>query len=185
MELNAHMLINVYRKLRQKNCLSLFIPELFSSQPCESFFRCARSLTSTQSTVINFTTKQFLAKIKRIEIIIALSAKYKEKKFTSNFPEVPVITDDEIFNLIISAKEEADKKLSELGVENPKEFMKIALENEKQKVKIEEKNFEDEDSELEELCYDENDDDIIEESSGYLEETRPGKSKKMYNFDPD
>lgn len=186
MELNGHMLINVYRKLRDSGKLSLFIPELFSSQPCESFFRCARSLTSTQSTVINFTTKQFLDKIKRIDTIISLSTEYKNAKDLPLF-EVPYVTDDSLYHLIVVAKSQADAKLSELGIELQDEFSRIALEPEKRKCKKEE-----DDSDMEMECDVEedsleNDDVLIEDASGYLEEARQAgklyETKKKINTD--
>lgn len=171
MELNAHMLVNAYRCLRDANKLHLFIPELFSSQPCESFFRCARSLTSTQSTVINFTTMQFLQKIKRIDCMIDLSSKYKEKKNINFDSEVPALTDESIFNLIMTAKEQADEKISALEINNPKEFIRIALENEKKKVKKEKEGTKMENLSLEEIISTDNEDDLIADASGFLEET--------------
>lgn len=42
-------------------------PELLQSQTCEAFFRTARSFTSTESTVINFTMMGFESKLNRIQ----------------------------------------------------------------------------------------------------------------------
>lgn len=51
-ELNAHGLMIMIE--RHRNTPKLICPWLYSSQPCEKFFRQTRSMTSTQSTVVNF-----------------------------------------------------------------------------------------------------------------------------------
>lgn len=65
-ELNAYSLINFICKFNDNNEQQLFLPFLFNYQKYESFFRHARSLTSTQSTVVNssvnFTLLDFLQK---------------------------------------------------------------------------------------------------------------------------
>jgi hypothetical protein len=79
-ELNAHCLIYVYLLIEQK-----LIPEstassmhLFSSQPCENVFRDARALSGIYSTRINFTMKQFLQRINKLNALTEL------KQFESN-----------------------------------------------------------------------------------------------------
>ena len=61
-ELNAHNLIKLVKNFQE---LPDYQPEMFvladcSSQNCEKLFRSARSLSSTFSTVINFSTKDFI-----------------------------------------------------------------------------------------------------------------------------
>jgi hypothetical protein len=52
-ELNAHAMLLLLIKLEDKK--NLFITEYFnSSQACESFFRRLRSMTTTESTIINY-----------------------------------------------------------------------------------------------------------------------------------
>lgn len=185
-ELNAHMLINVYIHLRDLNKLELFLPELFNSQACENFFRCARSLTSTQSTVINFTTLQFLHKIKRIETIIELSSKFKETKSINNLINVPALSNDSICQIVLAAQKKADETLQELGIQPSYDHWHIGLEIEKSMTKKEEINDNKDDetddtNELDELFQSDNEDDLIEDSSGYLEAPRSGKFfKKFY-----
>lgn len=69
--MNAHTLIFISILIDQK-----LIPEsvaksihLFSSQPCESIFRDARSLSGIYSTRINFTIKQFLQRINKLNAL--------------------------------------------------------------------------------------------------------------------
>lgn len=81
-QINAHMILALYRKLRDKNQLQYFLPSLYNSQTCESFFRLARSFTTTQSTVINFSVYQFLHRLKRIQVAEDLQAKFSKGKYS-------------------------------------------------------------------------------------------------------
>lgn len=67
-ELNGHAMIKIIRRLRDEGLPELFIPELFSSQACEKFFRAARSLCATFATVVNFDLLEFLRRLRRIEL---------------------------------------------------------------------------------------------------------------------
>lgn len=68
LELNAHALVQMVRYLRETDNQELWKPWLWSSQPCESFFRSARSMTSTYSTIINFSMLGFLHRVRRIDL---------------------------------------------------------------------------------------------------------------------
>ncbi len=69
-ELNAHVLtfilLLVLNKRLPVESLNIF---LFSSQPCENIFRCARALTGPFSSMTTFTLQQFLAKTRKISIL--------------------------------------------------------------------------------------------------------------------
>lgn len=67
-ELNAHSLVMLMVYLKQNNMSQLFMPYLFSSQPCESFFRKIRSFTSTYSTVANCSIKEIIGRINKIQL---------------------------------------------------------------------------------------------------------------------
>lgn len=90
-ELNAHGLVQLMVKLSDRP--HLFLPELFSSQPCESTFRQFRSFSSTYSTVINSTVKESISRISKIqlqnEIMNTLS-----KNFTFPGLKTPSVTED-------------------------------------------------------------------------------------------
>lgn len=66
-ELNAHALITIIERLRDTGNEQYFLPWLFSSQTCESFFRATRSMTSTFSTIVNFSLLDILNRVKRIQ----------------------------------------------------------------------------------------------------------------------
>lgn len=51
LEINAKALLDAIDLLKTLDSPELFLPWLFSSQACESFFRSLRSLSSTYSTI--------------------------------------------------------------------------------------------------------------------------------------
>ncbi|KAF5280410.1 hypothetical protein FQR65_LT03219 [Abscondita terminalis] len=72
-ELNAHTLIKIILLFKSKfieniDTDMLYLPNM-SSQPCEKLFRTARSMTSTYSTMINFSIKDLSYRIGRIHTI--------------------------------------------------------------------------------------------------------------------
>lgn len=69
LEMNAHSLVCVLVYLKESNQPSLFVPNQFNSQACETFYRQIRSLTSTNSTVANCSMNEILHRIKRIQIL--------------------------------------------------------------------------------------------------------------------
>ncbi|KAK3907741.1 hypothetical protein KUF71_018377 [Frankliniella fusca] len=78
-EIIAHTITMLIVKFREESTPEYFLVELLGSQPCEGYFRLARSMTSTQSTVINFCMKEFLARVKRIDVLNLVSSKLSEK----------------------------------------------------------------------------------------------------------
>lgn len=68
MELNAHSMVSILLYLKENDLTHLFSSNLFCSQPCESFYRQLRSQTSTYSTVTNFTAKEILGRIGRVQL---------------------------------------------------------------------------------------------------------------------
>nr|CAI5818584.1 unnamed protein product [Callosobruchus analis] len=77
-ELNAHYLLKMIKICRDIGNPSLFMPTLFSSQSCEKMFRAARSITSTFSTVINFSIKDLIERIQRIRLILKITSDLKD-----------------------------------------------------------------------------------------------------------
>lgn len=131
LEILAHSIILAIIKLRNENREHLFLPWLWTSQPCESYFRAARSLTSTESTQLNFTLKDFLvSRCPRIDASIHLTAKgcedgieypRQKKAFDSaNVEECVFIpktlpTNEEIEAEVERGRRDAENTLQELG----------------------------------------------------------------------
>lgn len=67
-EINAHSLVLLITKLRALNRPDLMLTHLLGSQSCESTFRLLRSMTTTQSTVINFNMLEMIHRLRRIEL---------------------------------------------------------------------------------------------------------------------
>lgn len=123
-ELNAHSLLNLICRLRDRKEEYLFLPYLFNSQKCEQYFRHARSLTSTQSTVVNFNLLEFLQRSKRIQIQENLSCKLKDSFVSPRYKQTSTClnepfefpTNDEIFKIVEDARENATKHLLEVCI---------------------------------------------------------------------
>ncbi len=58
-EINAHFIVLAANKLNKENLPQLFLPWRMSSQSCEGFFRCTRSVSSSGSSQTNFTSLEF------------------------------------------------------------------------------------------------------------------------------
>lgn len=66
LELNAHALVSTIIYFRDNGIAESFLPWMFGSQACEKIFRAVRSLSSTYSTVVNFSMLELVHKINRI-----------------------------------------------------------------------------------------------------------------------
>lgn len=65
-------LLSLVKKFRNSTCCLrpyIFIPWHYSSQTCEELFRTTRSMTSTYSTVVNFSMNDILKRLTRIELL--------------------------------------------------------------------------------------------------------------------
>jgi hypothetical protein len=72
-EINALALVMLITKLRDTP--QLFKPWLFSSQPCESYFKACRSFTSVGSTQLNFTLLDFIySRCRKVDVSLRLTA---------------------------------------------------------------------------------------------------------------
>ncbi|KAK3919968.1 Phosphoserine aminotransferase [Frankliniella fusca] len=83
-EINAHGLIQIIRNLRDLEQHELFLPWLFSSQPCEESFRRFRSQTSTYSTVVNFSILELTHRVRRTDF---LAESFNNLKDVMKFPQ--------------------------------------------------------------------------------------------------
>nr|CAH0107496.1 unnamed protein product [Daphnia galeata] len=81
-EINAHCFVLAILELSDRP--EDFKPWHISSQPAESYFRSARSVSSSGSTKVNFTAREcFVTRFARVDAHIALTA--KGAKYGLNF----------------------------------------------------------------------------------------------------
>lgn len=99
-EINAHNLVKIILYLRENDACHLFQPQLFTSQPCESGFRQMRSMTTTESTVVNCTVKEMLERLNKIQL------QNEIKQSLSGSLKFPRIAD----NIAMSGPEELPSK---------------------------------------------------------------------------
>lgn len=101
----------------------LFIPSLFQSQACESFFRQVRSMSTVYFTVTNCTIRDLIKKINRIElqseIAILSDLEFPRIKKThdadfENTYELP--TEEEIVDQIEQCQHEAIQYAEKIGM---------------------------------------------------------------------
>lgn len=81
LELNAANMLVLARKLRDNNDDKYFLPWLFQSQTCESYFRLLRSFTPNQSTITNFHGLEGQYKMTKVQTMIDLGLSLSEKGF--------------------------------------------------------------------------------------------------------
>ena len=133
-ELNAHSLIVLIRTLRDEipNGSNFFLPWLLGSQPYESTFRAARSMTGTYSTIVNFSLLGFLQWLHKLQILLQLETESSETQII--YPRVEKnlakigdsnqgkqfdlssLTDDDIAKAVEEAESEALKSMNDLGM---------------------------------------------------------------------
>ncbi|CAF4549539.1 unnamed protein product [Rotaria socialis] len=82
------LLINKPFEIKQQDLSkqTLINIHLFNSQPCESLFRDARSLSSTFSTLANFAVKDFIGRSQKISILNQLKHNQSEKDLSVPIP---------------------------------------------------------------------------------------------------
>jgi hypothetical protein len=72
--------LNIICDFRDKPLLTneIFLPYLFGSQPCGKIFRTTTSMTSTLSTVVNYSIKDIMRRLDRIKRINSILYDLKE-----------------------------------------------------------------------------------------------------------
>lgn len=136
MEHNAHAMVLIILFLNASNQPHLFKPWLYSSQPCEGFYRQLRSFTPCFSQITNCTVKEMLYRIHRIglqndisndssnNIIFPEKLKKKNHEQANDFT-LPI--KDEISTEIFKAKTKAIDDAITLGLMNENERTNIDL----------------------------------------------------------
>lgn len=121
-EINGHSLLSILNKCREKKTPHLFIPALMTSQPCEKYFRRTRSMTSTYSTIINYSMFEILHRAKRslgVSTIMNEIDEYaqfprKESKKVQHIP-TSLPSEEEVFEVITLALNDARDDILSLG----------------------------------------------------------------------
>lgn len=124
-EINGHSLVHLIIQLRERNEPQFLLPLLMSSQPCESTYRQLRSMTTTNSTVINFNMFDMIHRLQKIELqneIFAAAPDYIKFPRLQSKKEKMVLpttlpSNENIISLIENAKELAIKDLSDVGID--------------------------------------------------------------------
>lgn len=124
-EINAHSLVFMLLYLKKHQLTHLFFPHKYSSQPCESFYRQLRSLSSVNSTVVNFSMKEILHRISRIQLLNDISNdkdsgfSYPKQISSDHFTEATnheFPTEHQIIETIQKCKTEAIREAVKVGL---------------------------------------------------------------------
>lgn len=125
LEINAHNLVCIVRKFRDENKSDLFIPSLFSSQPCEEIFRKMRSLGTINFTKINFTLLELFHLVGRVELMNEIVYSKlantpvsfpRDKMDKVNVKHHNLPSDSEIQFTILTARKRAIENASKFGM---------------------------------------------------------------------
>lgn len=126
-EQNAHSLVLMLLYLKKNKLTHLFHSYMFCSQPCESFYRQLRSLTTVNSTVVNFSVKEIIHRISRIQLLSDISNDkdsgfiYPETLSSCNFSD-PNFSDgafptqNEIIKIIQDCRDTAIQQAVRIGL---------------------------------------------------------------------
>ncbi|GAB0093294.1 hypothetical protein DMENIID0001_083760 [Sergentomyia squamirostris] len=149
-ELNAHSFVAALVQSRDLHGHKYFIPSLHNSQNCENHFRTARSMSTTGSTVINFSMLDFTYKSRRINTLEMLSndingqfilPRWKTYEH-ENEEGGPLPSNETLEKIINIAKKDALEQLRDVGIMVPTHSI--------DKPQIQEFDDEDEDTDAEE-----------------------------------
>lgn len=131
-EINAHALVVLMRQFStnsEKLRPEMFLPWLMSSQPCEQIFRSTRSMTSTFSTVVNYSMLEIIQRIRRIQFLQDVVNDLKDSycfprenvsrlgySRNENNPSSENINDDDIEKIVMSALDDALETMKDVGI---------------------------------------------------------------------
>jgi hypothetical protein len=123
-ELNAHNLLNLIVKLRESDNEPLCNILHCQSQTCETFFRMLRSMTSTLCTVVNFSVRDVLNRIRRIDIEMDLTSKLGGtltmygRKAVQESHSIALPEEAEILKIVELAHTRAKLALRRIGIQS-------------------------------------------------------------------
>lgn len=136
-EQNAHSMVLIILFLKKNGLPELFAPQLFSSQPCESFYRRLRSFCPTFSMVATCSVKGALARVSKAHLLNEIS---NDNEGTFTFPQndraaknpkrmmktanIDLPSPDEIIKTIHKSKSDAIESAVQIGLIDKKSKLK-------------------------------------------------------------
>uniref|UniRef100_A0A1X7USD2 PHD-type domain-containing protein n=1 Tax=Amphimedon queenslandica TaxID=400682 RepID=A0A1X7USD2_AMPQE len=132
-EINAHSLLSYIIMLRNDNYSpEHFTPYIMGSQSCEKLFRSLRSMSSTFSTVINFSMLGLLERLHKLVIKEDIESQSERNSHQIKFPRLEKhekktghgetkcnelhLSDEEIFGVLEDSQERAKNMIDILGM---------------------------------------------------------------------
>lgn len=128
-EQNAHSMVLIILYLRKNDLPELFAPQLFSSQPCESFYRRLRSFCPTFSMIATCSVKGALARVSKSQLLNEISndneghfvfpqndRAAKNPKCMMKTTNIDLPSPDEIIKTILRSKSDAIESAVQIGL---------------------------------------------------------------------
>jgi hypothetical protein len=117
--LNSHSLLSFLINCRDNSKPELFLPSLTGSQSCENTFEALRSMSTTNSTVVNFDVLDVVRRVKRLNLLqklpdICESFKFKKAHKHKLKPPTRLPENVEIEKIAKAAFNEVVKKFQKL-----------------------------------------------------------------------
>lgn len=122
-EINAHSIVQLILYLKENNLDEWFMPFIFDSQACESFFRQVRSLTTVYCRVANCSVKEIIGRINKIQLSNDITntspfefprAKNSKEFANKTYHHLP--TKEELFEAIEQSQRSAIQYSKQIGL---------------------------------------------------------------------
>jgi hypothetical protein len=110
----------------------MFVPWLWSSQPCEKLFRSTRSMTTTYSTVVNYSILDIIHRLNRIQVLQNITVDLQDKihfprekssrlgsSAINGNPNFENLSDHELDDVVGKSFREASALANSLGMTTP------------------------------------------------------------------
>lgn len=128
-EQNAHSMVLIILFLNNNNLPELFVPQFFSSQPCESFYRRLRSFCPTFSMIATCSVKGAMARVSKAQLLNEISndnegnfvfpqnyRAAKNAKYSTKTTNIDLPSQNEIIKTILKSKSDAIKSAEKIGL---------------------------------------------------------------------
>lgn len=126
-EQNAHSMVMIILFLKQNDLPQLFVPQLFTSQPCESFYRRLRSFCPTFSMIATCSVKGAMVRVGKAQLLNEISHEndgnfiFPQSDRAAKNPKSKISNDvlpshNEIIDTILKSKSDAVKSAVKIGL---------------------------------------------------------------------